>query len=277
MTHRPSARLLTIGEFAAATQLSPKALRLYDSERVLSPAAVGDNGYRYYRREQIAAGRLIRTLREMDVGLSAIAEIVAAPPEQTRALLCRWAQEADRRYARQKRAFQAGLALLQRAPAIDPPSIVARERPGSTVAVSTVTVTRATLGQRLSAERSRARERCAAAGLELLDGAFLVVDELPGDDEKELELAIPIATPAALPSDLMLRRLPARMCAAHDMACDQVRVADIEATLDAMFDWLDRHGCRASEAPTLRFSESDHGLTLGWAYEPFVAASEDVP
>ncbi|MGP3915848.1 MerR family DNA-binding transcriptional regulator [Nonomuraea sp. 10N515B] len=43
-------RLLTIGAFARAARLSPKALRLYDELGLLRPAAVdGGSGYRFYR------------------------------------------------------------------------------------------------------------------------------------------------------------------------------------------------------------------------------------
>jgi PPM family protein phosphatase len=42
--------LLTIGEFAEATRISPKALRLYAEQGLLMPTRVdGDSGYRYYR------------------------------------------------------------------------------------------------------------------------------------------------------------------------------------------------------------------------------------
>ena len=48
--------LLTIGEFAEATRLSPKALRLYAEHGLLSPTRVdNDSGYRYYRTEQLHA------------------------------------------------------------------------------------------------------------------------------------------------------------------------------------------------------------------------------
>jgi DNA-binding transcriptional MerR regulator len=72
-------RRLSIGEFSAATQLSPKALRLYDEQGLLRPSAVDrNNGYRYYSREQIATARLIRTLREMDLSLAQIGDVIAA-------------------------------------------------------------------------------------------------------------------------------------------------------------------------------------------------------
>ena len=55
MNADPPRRLLSIGEFAAATQLSLKALRLYDEQCLLRPATVdAATGYRYYRHERIS-------------------------------------------------------------------------------------------------------------------------------------------------------------------------------------------------------------------------------
>src|SRR5262245_9767850 len=106
---RPS-RLLSIGEFAAATQLTAKALRLYDEQDLLRPAATdAGTGYRYYRSDQVVTGRLIRTLRAMDLPLVQIAELTAGAGTIAQTRLAELAQEIDRRYARQKRAFQETL------------------------------------------------------------------------------------------------------------------------------------------------------------------------
>ena len=47
-------KLLTIGEFARASRLSPKALRLYDELGLLRPVRVDEySGYRYYSPDQL--------------------------------------------------------------------------------------------------------------------------------------------------------------------------------------------------------------------------------
>jgi DNA-binding transcriptional MerR regulator len=70
--------LLTIGRFARRTGLSIGALRHYGDIGLLEPAAVDQStGYRYYRPDQVDTARLIATLRDLDVGLPAIAAIVA--------------------------------------------------------------------------------------------------------------------------------------------------------------------------------------------------------
>ena len=105
-----STRLLSIGEFAAATQLSPKALRIYDEQRLLIPARIdATTGYRYYRSEQVSVGRLIRTLREMGLPLTSIGTVVSSREESADAVLAELAQEIEHRYARERLAYHAAL------------------------------------------------------------------------------------------------------------------------------------------------------------------------
>ena len=72
---------VSIGEFARRSRLSVKALRLYDELGVLVPARVDDaSGYRYYDVAQLEAARLIAMLRQLDVPLAAIRELLACDP-----------------------------------------------------------------------------------------------------------------------------------------------------------------------------------------------------
>ncbi|MFJ5301085.1 MerR family transcriptional regulator [Streptomyces sp. NPDC088350] len=71
--------LLTIGAFAARARLSAKALRLYDRLGVLAPDRVDEvSGYRYYRAGQVERARLVALLRQLDMPLARIAEVVEA-------------------------------------------------------------------------------------------------------------------------------------------------------------------------------------------------------
>lgn len=79
MVDTPDRDLLTIGAFAARARLSAKALRLYDRLGLLSPAHVDEaTGYRYYRAGQVERARLVAMLRQLDMPLARIAEVVAA-------------------------------------------------------------------------------------------------------------------------------------------------------------------------------------------------------
>jgi DNA-binding transcriptional MerR regulator len=76
---------MTIGEFSRATGLSPKVLRSYDRLGLLSPAEVDpDTRYRLYAREQVDRGRAIHRLRELELPLREIGELLDAPSDELR-------------------------------------------------------------------------------------------------------------------------------------------------------------------------------------------------
>ncbi|WP_161882281.1 MerR family transcriptional regulator [Deinococcus alpinitundrae] len=70
---------MTIGAFSQLSRLSLKALRLYDALGLLAPAYTDDaSGYRYYDPAQLERARQISLLRQLDLPLSAIAEVLDA-------------------------------------------------------------------------------------------------------------------------------------------------------------------------------------------------------
>jgi DNA-binding transcriptional MerR regulator len=72
--------VMSIGQFAAATRLSLKALRLYDENGLLSPARVDPHtGYRRYGVDQLRSATLIRLLRAAGMPLTDIRRVLADP------------------------------------------------------------------------------------------------------------------------------------------------------------------------------------------------------
>jgi protein phosphatase len=72
--------LLTIGEFARASRLSAKALRLYDELGLLRPAVVDPgNGYRRYSPGQLATARVVAWSRRIGMPLAEIRAVVGMP------------------------------------------------------------------------------------------------------------------------------------------------------------------------------------------------------
>lgn len=81
--------LLTIGRFARLAGLSVGALRHYDELDLLRPARVDpSSGYRLYLREQVETARTIARLRDLEVPLETIGELLATDdPARQRQLL----------------------------------------------------------------------------------------------------------------------------------------------------------------------------------------------
>ncbi|MEV0633896.1 MerR family transcriptional regulator [Streptomyces sp. NPDC050619] len=89
--------LLTIGAFAKACRLSPKALRLYDELELLRPARVDPHtGYRYYAVEQLEQARLVAWLRRLGMPLARIREVCEVyaldPSAAAREIRAYWAR-----------------------------------------------------------------------------------------------------------------------------------------------------------------------------------------
>ncbi|MFD7606414.1 MerR family transcriptional regulator [Streptomyces mirabilis] len=69
--------LLTIGELARATGLTVRTIRYWSDEGALPPVARSSGGYRLYDAGSVARLELIRTLRELGLGLDAVRKVLA--------------------------------------------------------------------------------------------------------------------------------------------------------------------------------------------------------
>lgn len=103
--------MLTIGAFAKASRLSPKALRLYDELDLLRPARVDpDTGYRYYAAAQLERARLVAWLRRLGMPLAEIRRVCLLhdrdPSAAAREIRAYWARvEAETAVRRDLAAF----------------------------------------------------------------------------------------------------------------------------------------------------------------------------
>lgn len=69
----------TVKQVAKLSGVSVRTLRFYDEIGLLKPAFVGDNGYRYYEKEQLLALQQILFYRELGFELAMIQRIVSSP------------------------------------------------------------------------------------------------------------------------------------------------------------------------------------------------------
>lgn len=69
--------VFTIGEFSKITGLTVKTLRFYHEQGVLVPSHIDEEtGYRYYSGAKVESARVITMLRDLDLPLNEIAEIL---------------------------------------------------------------------------------------------------------------------------------------------------------------------------------------------------------
>src|SRR3954452_20086940 len=125
--------LLRIGPFSRASWLSIKALRAYHEDGLLVPALVDPTtGYRSYTSAQLTDAVVIRRLRDLDVPLEAIGEVLRArDPEVTRKVLAEHGRVLEDRLATTRRALDELYVGLE-APALHTP-VHRRAEPAQTV------------------------------------------------------------------------------------------------------------------------------------------------
>jgi DNA-binding transcriptional MerR regulator len=87
---------ISIGEFARRSRLSLKALRLYDERGVLVPSRVDQaSGYRYYDTAQLDEARLVVMLRQLQLPLAAVKELLACDPADAAARIAEHWRDAE--------------------------------------------------------------------------------------------------------------------------------------------------------------------------------------
>jgi DNA-binding transcriptional MerR regulator len=99
--------LLSIGEFARLSGLSIGALRHYDGVGILVPASVdGATSYRRYTRDQLETARTVATLRDLEVPLEEIREVLGTDDvRRRRELLARQRDQVRARVTRLHRVI----------------------------------------------------------------------------------------------------------------------------------------------------------------------------
>lgn len=110
--------MFTIGEFSRATHLSVKALRHYNDIGLLVPADVDPStGYRRYQAAQVPSAHLIRRLRDLEMPLPQVRQVLTSPDVEARdAVISAHLEQMESALARTQQTVAALRSLLMRAP-----------------------------------------------------------------------------------------------------------------------------------------------------------------
>ncbi|QEO14814.1 MerR family transcriptional regulator [Agromyces intestinalis] len=93
----------SIQEVARLAGTTSRTLRHYDDLGLLPPSRIGPNGYRYYDQGALVRLQRILLLRDLGLGLPAIAEVLDGQQSEARALAAHleWLRQERERLARQ--------------------------------------------------------------------------------------------------------------------------------------------------------------------------------
>lgn len=99
-------KLYTVKQVARLSGVTVRTLHHYDQVGLLKPAQVGENGYRYYGREELLRLQQILFHRELELPLEAIADVLDRPDFDRLAALRRQRETLSKKAARYRRLIQ---------------------------------------------------------------------------------------------------------------------------------------------------------------------------
>ncbi len=244
-------RLLRIGEFAALTRVSIKALRFYAAENLLAPAWVDpDTGYRYYRVGQARDLALIANLRAAGFSIAEIRVVVAAPGDTASLLQViddkRAALDAARSDIDRQQAVLETLARSVLGDRDDPLSGV-RLTAAPAQAVHSLEATVAHLGEPVTALFESAETTVARAGARAAESPFLLFHD---DEFRETALRLEVCIPVI---EQRASAIPTHKIGACPRGVSVVYTGDYAQTprlRESMLEWIDE--ARLSAAGPLR-------------------------
>jgi DNA-binding transcriptional MerR regulator len=242
--------LWTIGAFAKAARLSPKALRLYDELELLVPAHTDPvSGYRRYSRDQLARARLVARLRRIGMPLARIREVCDLPRgEAAKAVAGYWDEvEAEQKQRRDIVRFlvetlSEGSIML---------AVAMREMPARTMICSRRHVTAAEVNE-FTVEMVT-RLGCTVPSLTGMEGApfYIYYGEVDEDSDGPIEWCRPIPDEAAVDMaarfpDLTVRQDPAHREAYVRLTRRELSPADGMRAVETLDAWMNAQADRTA-------------------------------
>jgi DNA-binding transcriptional MerR regulator len=224
--------LMPIGQFAAASRLSLKALRLYDENRLLPPAWVDpETGYRLYSVEQLRSATLIGLLRAAGMPLVEIGRVLADP---TPARIAEYEAALRSELAERRRVLAYVRSILEEEQMFD---VHVKEVPEQRYVSRTNRLRVGELARFIAETLTELEAEHTPAG----PGFTIFHGEVNESDDGPVEVALPVAGAA--------KRLPAGEVA-YTIATDgQCRFPDIIGAYDAVAGWAKRNGRELAGPP----------------------------
>jgi MerR family transcriptional regulator, thiopeptide resistance regulator len=105
----------SVQQIAKLAGTTSRTLRHYDDIGLLKPSRTGENGYRYYDQEALVRLQRILLLRELGLGLPAVAEVIGSESDAAAALgrHLAWLRQEQERLRRQIASVQQTIEAVQ--------------------------------------------------------------------------------------------------------------------------------------------------------------------
>ncbi|MEL7155815.1 MAG: MerR family transcriptional regulator [Actinomycetota bacterium] len=242
--------LMPIGMFSRASFVSVKALRAYHEQGLLVPDSIDPTtGYRSYRVSQLTDAAIIKWLRDLDLPLRSVAEVLRArDPEITRKVI------AEHESAMRDRLTEVTRIVDQLQQSLELPGaqtpVHVRDEPETHALVVAGVVDEAQYGSFLDDAFARLHLAVARSGATVTGPSAARYPPTFDREAQEVEAFVPVAAPVAVAAERLdtgvtLGIIPAATCAVMTHVGGYDSIGETYRRLGA---WVARN-CVAVAAP----------------------------
>ncbi len=241
---------MTIGEFAKVSRLSLKALRLYDALGLLAPARVNPvSNYRYYSESQLERAKLISLLRQLDMPLNRIAEVLELSGAAAVREVGRYWTEVEAEVS-VKRKLVRYLENYLEGKGETMFDVQTRDVPEQKVLTLQKNVYVKDLPGFIDRSHRSLYAYIAQSGASAGDTSFVVYHgEVNEDSDGPVEVCVPFEGSLEPAGEMRLRLEPAHQEAYTRLMKAQVEFPGILEAYDAVHAWLAQNGEESSASP----------------------------
>ena len=237
---------LTISEFGRRAGLSHKALRLYDVSGLLPPARVDPvNGYRLYSEGQLERARRISVMRQLDMPLATITEVLTGTDEEALIRLDRWwaAEQATTEARRATLGYLRDRLLRSATPGLSPRPVLTREVPETKIASIRADTNQQMLVGVIVSSTMEIRAHLSKSGATLPGSSWVIFHgAVTPETDATVEVCVPFEGLVDPAGPIAIRVEPAHTEAYCTISKDECVYPRIMLAYDLLEDWVRRSG-----------------------------------
>lgn len=236
--------MLSIGQFVRATQLSIKALRLYEQLEILPPRYVDpESGYRYYHNDQLPLARRIRMMRQMGMPLATIRRVLVAEPADAETLVHDYWQAQEQRMKQSRRIVRDLIAQLQQEAATVALDIGVKSLSVQPIISITRHIKLHQLLDYVANSLNTLYQQLEEQAIVAASAPFGIYHgPVTQDDDGPMEVCVPIWDQFAPPSDITTRQLAGGQVVSVMLRGEQCEFPAMLQGYDAAYDWIQQNG-----------------------------------
>lgn len=239
----PYTEHLTVGRFAQATQLTRKALRLYDELGILVPDQVDPRtSYRYYHPDQMERARFIRLLRGMELPLADVRRVLEAEsPEQALAIVHEHRHSFEKKVKAVHRAAQKVQAYLRKEEVPMTTKIEVQSFPARPALSIRKSITVPAFHEFIPEALGDIKAHAEQTGTELAGAPIcFYYGPVNEHDDGPVEICWPIKGKAVPGGEITVREIPAHQAAVGTADQEHSRYPDILEIWDDVVTWVQK-------------------------------------